>query len=91
MTTYNNSLGPPNSIDGPLPDELGELTQLQYLSVAKTYDPQTIYIYIFKLSQLVITHRSPSFPLSQDLGSIVVDMPLSVLDAGQLYKGPCDA
>ena len=37
MTTYNNSLGPPNSINGPLPDELGELTQLQYLSVAKIW------------------------------------------------------
>jgi len=32
MTTYNNSLGPPNSINGPLPDELGELTQLQYFN-----------------------------------------------------------
>uniref|UniRef100_A0A7I4AHJ9 Protein kinase domain-containing protein n=1 Tax=Physcomitrium patens TaxID=3218 RepID=A0A7I4AHJ9_PHYPA len=33
LTTYNSSLGFPNQIVGPLPDELGNLAQLKYFNV----------------------------------------------------------
>ena len=31
LTTYNLSLGAPNAVTGPLPDELGNLSQLELL------------------------------------------------------------